>query len=204
MKGSTSGKDVKKQAGRDPWGAKERKKREAGKKRARAAQRVAPAPTAAPAAKAGKAARPAVQSARPAKPAKDTSATATQRKPHSSRDKARTANPRRRVTRSLLTLAALIIVGVVLAGPVMRNLDASREIRAKQAELEREKAVTEDLETRKAEANDIGFLEKEARRIGYVLPGEIPVVVVEEAVQEQAAAAGSGNGTDPAGSTPQP
>ena len=101
-------------------------------------------------------------------------------------------------------------MGVVLASPIMRNIDAARQTNAKQAELEREQAATENLETRKAEANDIKFLEEEARRIGYVLPGEIPVVVVEEAIQEQeqaAAEAGSApaeNGNVPSETTSQP
>ncbi len=195
MKRSSSGKDAKKQAGRDPWGAKKLKERQgrgAGKRRARAAQRVSLVSANAPAAKPERGAGPASRRTGPAGRAVPASVAAGRRKPRSSGEKARAANPRRRVTLSLLALAALVIVGVVLAGPVMRNLDASREIRARQTELEREKAVTRDLETRKAEANDLGFLEEEARRIGYVLPGEIPVVVVEEAVGEQAAADGGG------------
>ena len=198
MKVSTSGKDVKKQAGRDPWGAKSGKKREAEMKRARAAKRVTPVPGTDPAGKKAAGKRPAPTATKPSPaPARDKTTPARRGRPsqpHSGREKARATNPRRRITLFLLTLAALVIVGVVLAGPIMRNIDASRETRAKQAELEREHAITEDLETRKAEANDIEFLEEEARRIGYVLPGEIPVVVVEEAIQEQEQAAAVENG----------
>jgi cell division protein FtsB len=184
-------------------------------KRARAAKRVTPVPGTDPAGKKAAGKKPS-----PVPAARKSAPTATKPSPAPARGKGAPAhrgrpaqpqrqsprkahpNPRRRITLSLLTLAALVIVGVVLAGPIMRNIDASRETRAKQAELEKEHAITEDLETRKAEANDIEFLEEEARRIGYVLPGEIPVVVVEEAIQEQEQAAALENGGTPAENTP--
>ncbi len=84
----------------------------------------------------------------------------------------------------LLVLMALAIVGYILSGPLLRNLDASAETQAKQLEFEKEQARTQDLRERKAQANDLSYLEEEARRIGYVLPGEIPVIVVEEVPPE--------------------
>lgn len=93
----------------------------------------------------------------------------------------------RKVQLGLLVLVALLIVGFLLTAPVMRNIEASEKIDVKQAELEKEQAKTEDLRLRQELANDLGFLEEEARRIGYVLPGEVPVIMVEEEVPAEPA-----------------
>lgn len=186
MKGSGSGEKVKKQAGKDPWGAKDRKKREAERKRAQVRKSAANAGTPGKSHAGTSPAKAVSRKGGTAKTRAPHPQPRDQRRAHAREERARPETRRRKVTLGLLMLAALAITGVVLAGPVMRNVDAAKQIDAKQAEFEREQAVTQDLESRKANANDLKFLEQEARRIGYVLPGEIPVVVVEEEVREEA------------------
>lgn len=178
MKATNSKKSVKKQAGKDPWGAQGRKRREAEMARANARKKTEQA-------KAGKA-KAAPSAARDKQdgcgrsrsPQAETPRGSHARDAREARNQA--VNPRRKIMMGLLVLIALVIVGYILSGPIMRNIDASKEIKAKQLEAEKERAKTEDLSLRKAQANDMKFLEEEARRIGYVLPGEIPVIVVEE------------------------
>jgi hypothetical protein len=181
MKGSNSGKSVKKQAGKDPWGAQGRKRREAEMARANARKRTEQAKTGKAAV--AKADKDKDKARVRAKAGTDPGAA---RNRSDARGRSRSAQPetprtRRRIAVAMLVLMALAIVGYILSGPLLRNLDASAEIKAKQVEFEKEQAKTEDLLNRKAQANDIKFLEEEARRIGYVLPGEIPVIVVEDA-----------------------
>ena len=177
MKGSNSKKSVKKQAGKDPWGAQGRKRREAEMARANAKKRTEQA-------KAGKA-KATPSAARDKQEGRGRSRSPqpqpeTSRGSHARKTRNEAENPRRKILVGLLVLMALLIVGYILSGPITRNIDASSEIKAKQLEAEKEHAKTEDLNVRKAQANDIKYLEEEARRIGYVLPGEIPVIVVEE------------------------
>jgi hypothetical protein len=195
MKGSNSGKSVKKQAGKDPWGAQGRKRREAEMARANAKKRTEQART-------GKAQVARADKDKAKAGTKAGTAPGAARNKNDARGRSRSAQPetprtRRRIAVAMLVLMALAIVGYILSGPLLRNFDASAEIKAKQVEFEKEQAKTEDLHNRKAQANDMKFLEEEARRIGYVLPGEIPVIVVEDAQPQ------STDG-DPAQSTDSP
>ena len=176
MKRSKSVKRVKKQAGKDPWGARDRKKREAEKPRVPAKKERARADAAKTSpGNRSRAPRPEASTNSHARKAGSSAGSKAR-----SRAEGKARNPRRGKSLALLIFLALVIVGLLLTGPIMRNLDASTEIKAKQAEFEKEREKAEDLRNRKARANDMGFLEEEARRIGYVLPGEIPVIVVEE------------------------
>lgn len=103
-----------------------------------------------------------------------------ERRRRKSRPAVTPAARRRRKLAIALAFLALMVVALLLMEPVMRNLRASRELKAKEQELERERARTEALQERVKEASDPSFLEEAARKLGYVKPGEIPIFIAEE------------------------
>lgn len=95
--------------------------------------------------------------------------------------RARKARVSRRRALALLALfLALALAAAVLYRPVARYLESRGELSRTETRLAEEKALTEELEERRARALSDEYVEGEARRMGYVMPGEIPIIVLDD------------------------
>lgn len=105
--------------------------------------------------------------------------------------KAVSVDPRTARRRRLVSFCALVmcltLIALVLHGPISRMLQSRRELGQVEAKLSQEREYTRSLEERKDRALSEEYVEMEARRMGYVKPGEIPLVVLEEAGGEVSA-----------------
>ncbi len=84
--------------------------------------------------------------------------------------------PRRR-SRSAVALrwiGALVLLAIAAAyvQPLRAYREASADVAAREARVERLAAANADLERRIEEAGTTAFVEREARRLGLVKPGE--------------------------------
>jgi len=86
-----------------------------------------------------------------------------------------------RVSPRAVMLAILVIVFFAFAfGPTMRNLEATSQLKKKEAELRRQESMTAALEKQVAGARSLMFVETEARRQRLVKPGEVLYLVTSE------------------------
>jgi cell division protein FtsB len=82
--------------------------------------------------------------------------------------------------RTVILLILLVMFIVLSVSPVTRNLEATGHLNRMQAELKKEKAVTESLEKEVKEAGSADYVTKEARKQHMVAPGEIPYLVTTD------------------------
>jgi cell division protein FtsB len=82
--------------------------------------------------------------------------------------------------RTVILLILLVMFIVLSVSPVTRNLEATGQLNRMQAELKKEKAVTESLEKEVKEAGSADYVTKEARKQHMVAPGEIPYLVTTD------------------------
>lgn len=93
---------------------------------------------------------------------------------------ASSAAKRRRTIAIIASIIALGLVATVLYRPVMRVLESRRSLARAEEKLAEEKAKTQELEERLQRDLSEEYVEGEARRMGYVMPGEIPLIVLDE------------------------
>lgn len=65
-------------------------------------------------------------------------------------------------------------------GPTTRNLEATLRVKKNEAELARQKAVTESLKREVEETRSLEYVEREARGQRMVLPGEVLYLVTSD------------------------
>lgn len=86
-----------------------------------------------------------------------------------------------RISPRFVIIAILAVVFIAFAfGPTMRNLEATSRLKKKEAELRRQRSLTDDLEKQVKEARSLRYVEAEARRQRMVLPGEVLYLVSSE------------------------
>lgn len=93
---------------------------------------------------------------------------------------------REKVLRFRRRLVFTFILGVVIfltvmlgVKPLLQMRSSNQQEKAREARVQAEREKTAELEDRKQQGSNPELIEEEARKLGYVMPGEIPIVILE-------------------------
>ncbi len=98
---------------------------------------------------------------------------------------------RRRTVLAFILASVIFLVVMLGVKPLLQMRSSNQEVKAREARLAAERAKTQELEDKKQQAGSAEMIEEEARRLGYVMPGEIPIVILEPTSTEPAQSSGT-------------
>ncbi len=85
---------------------------------------------------------------------------------------------RRRLVFTFMLAAIIFLVVMLGVKPLLQMHSSNQEVKAREARLQAEREKTAALEDKKQQASNSELIEEEARKLGYVMPGEIPIVIL--------------------------
>ncbi len=86
---------------------------------------------------------------------------------------------RRRCVFGFMLAATIFLVVMLGVKPLLQMHSSNNQVKAREASLQAERERTRELQERKEQAGNPQLIEEEARKLGYVMPGEIPIVLLE-------------------------
>ncbi len=86
---------------------------------------------------------------------------------------------RRRLVFTFILASVIFLIVMLGVKPLLQMRSSNQQVKAREDRLEAERAKTQELEEKKQQASSAELIEEEARRLGYVMPGEIPIVILE-------------------------
>ncbi len=92
---------------------------------------------------------------------------------------------RRRIVFAFILSSVIFLTVMLGVKPLWQMHSSNQEVKAREARLEQEREKTASLEEKKQQAGDPLLIEEEARKLGYVMPGEIPIVILEPPATDQ-------------------
>lgn len=92
---------------------------------------------------------------------------------------------RRRLVFAFILGSVIFLTVMLGVKPLWQMHSSNQEVKAREARLEQEREKTTSLEEKKQQAGDPLLIEEEARKLGYVMPGEIPIVILEPPATDQ-------------------
>lgn len=92
---------------------------------------------------------------------------------------------RRRLVFGFILSAVIFLIVMIGVKPLLQMRSSNQEVKAREARLVAEREKTAGLEDKKQQASNPALIEEEARKLGYVMPGEIPIVILEPPVTDQ-------------------
>ncbi len=86
---------------------------------------------------------------------------------------------RRRLVFTFILSAVIFLILMLGVKPLLQMRSSNQQVKAREARLQAEREKTAELEDKKQQASNPELIEEEARKLGYVMPGEIPIVILE-------------------------
>jgi len=92
---------------------------------------------------------------------------------------------RRRLVFGFILSAVIFLILMLGVKPLLQMRSSNQQVKAREARLQAEREKTAELEDKKQQASNPELIEEEARKLGYVMPGEIPIVILEPPAKKQ-------------------
>jgi len=92
---------------------------------------------------------------------------------------------RRRLVFGFILSAVIFLILMIGVKPLLQMRSSNQQVKAREARLQAEREKTAELEDKKQQASNPELIEEEARKLGYVMPGEIPIVILEPPAKKQ-------------------